>query len=224
MSFDLPRSRRSLRFTGSVKALAAPDTKSPQGALGRERPKARPAGRPAARGGAGAVTTPAPQTRTARGDVYAVEVEPTPYVASRPSERAHRAERVTPEAPRSHASPARTTLPRAAMPSLADEAPTQTLDRDALGIPGLQPRSAPPPTTVDKTRVLPVPHFRSAEEALRAREPTVIVARADAGGGPFPLTFWLAVALLFGVVTYHYAPHAMTSLERAVGLLEAKAL
>ena len=43
MAFDLPRSPRSLRFTGSVRALSvAEEAKETPVALGRARPKAPP--------------------------------------------------------------------------------------------------------------------------------------------------------------------------------------
>lgn len=69
MAFDLPRSPRSLRFTGSVRALSKEEASAPPktaNGLGQARPKARPPAPP----GAG-LTTPSRLT-TMRGQMPSI--------------------------------------------------------------------------------------------------------------------------------------------------------
>lgn len=213
MSFELPRSPRSLRFTGSVRALAAspshePDEEGeeeeapepPRSALGQRRPKARP---PATR-------PPPPSVRPAR-DVYTAEVQPTPYFGARPSTRAERA-----ALPTMNGAPPSLRAP-VALSDVAlsdDDSPTQALERDPIGF---GPRPSPQRTSPN----LPVPGFRTAAQLDPSQSPTVIVPpRSSAATGPLPLPIWLLVALVAGIVSYHYAPVAFTSLERAFGLVD----
>lgn len=190
MSFDLPRRPVSLRFSGEVKALEP----APKNPLGRERPKTAP---------------PPPPVPVRAPDLYTVEIQPTPFVASRPSERA---ERVALPA----AIAAKSPEIRGQIQSLSDEdLVTEALDRGDLGLPSsvLSPRKSPN---------LPVPHFRSMEQAKAARDPTIIIAAEPTRGGPFSLTAWLLLAILMGVASYYGAPPIFTSLEHAAGLLEAQ--
>lgn len=216
MSFELPRSPRSLRFTGAVRALgASPESEAsdepatelpepPKSALGQRRPRPAPASmRPPPPS-----TRPPPPSIRPKRDVYAAEAQPTPYVGARPSTRAERA-----NLPTMNGAPPSL---RAPSPSLSDDdSPTQALERDAVGFP---PKTPAPPRTSPN---LPVPGFRTAAEVSPAAAPTVVIApRQPAGAGPLPLPVWLLVALVAGIVSYHYAPAAFTSLERAAGLTD----
>jgi len=183
MAFDLPRSPRSLRFTGSVRALSKEEAVTP--------PKTAP-----------------PKTappKTANGLGQARPKTPPPPVA-----------RLT--------TPTRLTTMRGPLPSIDDEdLDTLCLDRDALDIavlPDARLAKNLPPTAKDGPH-LPVPGFRSkAEVAKHCQEPTVVV-RAPRGGS-LPLGVWLFAAMIAGIVSFHFAPHAREGLEHAVRALDAR--
>ncbi len=189
MSIQLPRNQKELHFTGSVRALGPERPAAPSApALGRERPKGR----------ATNLSTP---TRAPVPDVYVAEIQPTPYFAARPSERAEAAH------------PARLLTARGQLASMDDDPPTEALDRDMI-----HASLFPVPRRADAAAPLnlPVPHFRSAAEA-RAHHatPTIVVPRRSSSGG-LPLSVWLIAALISGIVSYQVAPQALASLTQAV--------
>lgn len=202
MSIQLPRNQKELHFTGSVRALGPERPAASAPALGRERPKGR------------ATNLPTP-TRAPVPDVYVAEMQPTPYFAARPSERAEAAH------------PARLTTARGQLASMDDDPPTEALDRDIINA-SLSPvtrradaraGTAPLDSHAQHPRApvsLPVPHFRSAAEA-RAHHatPTIVVSRRSSSGG-LPLSVWLIAALISGIVSYQVAPQAVASLTQAV--------
>jgi hypothetical protein len=173
MSIQLPRSLKELHFTGSVKAL------------GQERPK-----------------SPPPPPKPVRSvDVYAVEMQPTPYVGARPSERAEAA------------NPIKLATSRGQLASMDEDILTEALDRDEIDkalfpVARRENASQPAPN-------LPVPHFRSAAEAkVHHAEPTIIITKAK--GGSLPLGVWLMAALAAGIVSYQLAPQAAASVSQIV--------
>jgi hypothetical protein len=208
MSFDLPRSPKGLRFTGSVRALA----------IGRERPARRqetapaapPSYRPQPQRQPYAQQTERQPRRTPR-DVYAAEVIPTPYVAA-----SHPAERAPTLAP---ARPATLRPARARMPSFDDEAQTMALDRDALAL-GLAQPSAPlePPR-----HGLPVPNFRPAVAgAVDSPGPQMVFTPAPpakASGPGLSLAVWVVAAVIAGMFSYRAAPEALDGIEHAAHAL-----
>ena len=182
MSIQLPRNLKELHFTGSVKALAPERPASP---LGQERPKAPP---------------PPPPKPVRSADVYAVDMQPTPYVGARPSERAEAAK------------PMKLATARGQLASMDEDILTEALDRDAIDavlfpVAKRANASQPPPN-------LPVPHFRSAEEAkAHHAEPTIIITKAKGG---LPLGMWLMAAVAAGIVSYQLAPQAAASVSQIV--------
>lgn len=183
MSIQLPRNLKELHFTGSVKALAP---ERPANALGQERPKAPP---------------PPPPRPVRSADVYVVDMQPTPYVGARPSERAEAAR------------PFELAAARGQLASMDEDLLTAALDRDQIDA-ALFPvakranASLPAPN-------LPVPHFRSAVEArAHHAEPTIIITKAKGGG--LPLGMWLMAAVAAGIVSYQLAPQAAASVSQIV--------
>ena len=141
MSIDLPHNQRALHFTGSVKALAP---ERPANALGQERPKGP---LPSPGRSIGAPLAPPPRS-TRTHDIYLSEAQPTPYVGSRPSERAEAAKKLT--------------TMRGQLASMDDDLLTDALDRNEIDaalfpIAKRENAGAPAPN-------LPVPGFRSAAE------------------------------------------------------------
>ena len=199
MSIDLPHNQRALHFTGSVKALAP---ERPANALGQERPKG-----PLPSPGRSIGVPLAPPPRSVRAnDVYLSEARPTPYVGSRPSERAEAAKKLT--------------TMRGQLASMDDDLLTDALDRNEIDaalfpIAKRENAGAPAPN-------LPVPGFRSAAEVQKQRTdaPAIIVPRAK--GGSLPLGVWIAMALIAGVVSFNFAPQAAESFSEAVRALEAR--
>ncbi len=179
MSIQLPRSLKELHFTGSVKAL------------GQVRPKSPP---------------PLPPPLPVRSaDLYAGDMQPTPYVGARPSERAEAAK------------PIKLATSRGQLASIDEERDedlrTEALDRDEIDkvlfpVARRENASQPAPN-------LPVPHFRSAAEAkAHHAEPTIIITKARGGG--LPLGVWLMAALAAGIVSYQLAPQAAASVTQIV--------
>ena len=183
MSIQLPRSLKELHFTGSVKALAPV---RPANALGQERPKGPP---------------PAPPKPIRSADVYAVEMQPTPYVGARPSERAEAAK------------PIKLATARGQLASMDEDLLTEALDREQIAaalfpVARRENASQPAPN-------LPVPHFRSAAEAhAHHAEPAIIVTKPR--GGSLPLGVWLMAAIAAGIVSYQLAPQAAASVSQIV--------
>jgi hypothetical protein len=208
MSFELPRAPVSLRFTGALKAL------------GQERPKVPPPS-PGRR-----VPPPLPKS----SDVYVQDVQPTPYVGSRPSERAERAALpVVVPPPLSAADQAAKRLAsldpkvstvRGQLASFDDDVQTLALDRDELGL-GLggikldQPAKPPAPN-------LPVPGFRSVEQVEQRSNPTVVRPRRPAASSSLSVTGWLCIAVIAAVVSYSFAPEVASGLEEAVRALSGR--
>jgi len=174
MSIQLPRSLKELHFTGSVKAL------------GQERPKAPP---------------PPPPKPVRSTDVYVADMQPTPYVGARPSERAEAAK------------PIKLATSRGQLASMDEDILTEALDRDEIDkalfpVARRENASQPAPN-------LPVPHFRSAAEAkAHHAEPTMIITKPK--GGSLPLGVWLMAALAAGIVSYQVAPQAAASVSQIV--------
>jgi hypothetical protein len=183
MSIQLPRNLKELHFTGSVKALAP---ERPANALGQERPKGPP---------------PPPPKPVRSTDVYAVDMEPTPYVGARPSERAEAAK------------PIKLATTRGQLASMDEDLLTDAIDRDQIEaalFPVARRANASEPAPN-----LPVPHFRSAAEAkAHHAEPTIIVAKRK--GGSLPLGVWLIAAIAAGIVSYQLAPQAAASVSQIV--------
>jgi len=197
MSIDLPRPDRPLHFTGSVKALAP---ERPANALGQERPKGPPPSPTRALG-------PPPPRSVRNGDVYIVDASRTPYVGSRPSERAEKV--------------AKANLPtvRGQLASMDEDLVTAAFDQDEIDA-ALFPiakranATSPPPN-------LPVPGFRSAKEAEQVQAiPSVIVKPVK--GGSLPLGVWLGIALIAAVVSFNLAPQAAESVTEVVRALESR--
>jgi hypothetical protein len=184
MSIQLPRNLKELHFTGSVKALAPV---RPSSALGQERPKS---------------PLPPPPKPVRSADVYAVDVQPTPYVGARPSERAEAAK------------PIKLATTRGQLASMDEDLLTEALDRDEIDA-ALFPvarranASLPAPN-------LPVPHFRSAAEAKAHHAEPAIIVRKQPQGGNLPLGMWLMAALAAGIVAYQLAPQAAASVSELV--------
>lgn len=226
MSFDLPRRPVSLRFTGEVKALAPPEPRE-RNALGQTRPKAAPSSRSVPRPATPVGPPPLPQRRA---DVYAVEMQPTPYVGSRPSERAEAA--IAAHLPAALA--AKSPEIRVQLSSISDDDHvTEALDRGELGLPSVMrngqrapaaPPSAPPSELSPAPKPNPWAHQRPADAAPAAPEKAAILppsALAVASrGGPLSLPAWIAIAIMAGIVSYTFAPAAFSSIERATGLVE----
>lgn len=195
MSIQLPRSPRELHFTGSVRSLAP---ERPASELGRERPKKAPPP-PLSR------SVPPPARRVRGGDVYAVDVQPTP---ARSNERAGAAP------PVSRAKKLETM--RGPLVSVDEEdIQTQALDRDEIDA-ALFPiarRANPHPAPN-----LPVPHFRSAAEAKahHARPALVAPRPAARDRSGLPLSVWLVAAMIAGIVSYNFAPQALETVAQAV--------
>ncbi len=192
MSIQLPRNQKGLHFTGSVRALGPERPTEPgerlASPLGRERPK-------------GPLPT---HFRTPAPDIYVAEMQPTPYVAARPSERAEAAQ------------PFRLTTSRGPLAEADDDQLTEALDRDiinaALFPVAHRPNGAAAPLN------LPVPHFRSAAQARAQHAPAAnVIARAStSSAGSLPLSVWLIAALISGIVSYQVAPQAAASISQAV--------
>ncbi|MBS2015761.1 MAG: hypothetical protein JST00_22935 [Deltaproteobacteria bacterium] len=222
MSFNLPRRPVSLRFTGELKALDPPDPKEAN-ALGQTRPKAPPTNRSVPRSPA---PPPLPQRKA---DVYAVEMQPTPYVGSRPSERAEAATLLP------AALAAKSPEIRVQLSSMSDHE-TEALDRGELGLPSVlrsppEPSvsvelAPPPPSSPPPPKPNPWAHHRSADAPPPPPEKAAIATpRAQASraaGGPLSLSAWIAIAIMAGIVSYTFAPAAFTSIERATGLVETR--
>ncbi|MBX3189914.1 MAG: hypothetical protein KF819_23005 [Labilithrix sp.] len=189
MSFELPRRPVSLRFTGEVKSLGKERPKSPPPLPGRSVP-----------------ASPAPPPPV---DVY-IQEAPTPYVGSRPSERAERVAAsaipvedgaVTPVA----------TRPRLA--SFDDDVQTLAFDRDDVGL--------GPPKSRGPGPNLPVPGFRSADQVAR-NEPTVVVRAQPERTASLTFVGWLCVAFIAATLSYHFAPEARSGIEEAVRVLAGR--
>jgi hypothetical protein len=134
--------------------------------------------------------------------VYAVEMQPTPYVGARPSERAEAAK------------PLKLATSRGRLASMDEDILTEALDRDEIDkalfpVARRENASKPAPN-------LPVPHFRSAAEAKAQHvEPTIVITKARAGGS-LPLGVWLMAAVAAGIVSYQVAPQAAASVSQIV--------
>lgn len=206
MSIQLPRSLKELHFTGSVKALAPV---RPANALGQERPKGPPPPPPIRATSSRPTGVVAPPPKPVRStDVYAVDMQPTPYVGARPSERAEAAK------------PMKLATTRGQLASMDEDLLTDAIDRDQIDA-ALFPiakranASQPAPN-------LPVPHFRSAAEAkAHHAEPTIVAAQSR--GGSLPLGVWLMAALAAGIVAYQLAPQAAASVSQIVRSYERAA-
>lgn len=218
MSFDLPRKAVSLRFTGEVKALA-PEPKE-KNALGQTRPKAPVTNRSVPR------TVPPPLPPPERKpDLYTVEMQPTPFVGSRPSERAEAVAALLPSA-----IAAKSPEIRVQLTSISDDDHiTEALDRGELGLPSVMRKdagaeAAPPSAPAPKPN--PWSHVRSADQAPPPPEKAALLAQKSGEtatrGGPLSLAAWIVVAIMAGIVSYTFAPSAFSSLERATGLVETR--
>jgi len=199
MSIQLPRSLKELHFTGSVRALGP---ERPANALGQERPKAPPPPPPARPGSSRPTGVVAPPPKPVRStDVYNVDMQPTPYVGARPSERAEAAK------------PTKLATTRGQLASMDEDLLTDAIDRDQIDaalFPVAKRANASQPAPN-----LPVPHFRSVAEAkAHHAEPTIIVPKAK--GGSLPLGVWLMAALAAGIVAYQLAPQAAASVSQIV--------
>lgn len=69
---------------------------------------------------------------------------------------------------------------------------------------------------------LPVPGFRSVEEAKAQLLAPRIVMAAPAKGGALPLGVWLMAALVAGILSFHFAPEARDGLESGVRALDSR--
>lgn len=192
MAFDLPRSPRSLRFTGSVRALAKEKGEVPgPSALGRARPNAGP---PVSK------RSPplAPPARSVRGRSLPVPIAnvttPTRLTTMR-GQMASIDDDVT------------ECLDRDAL--------------DIAQLPDARQGKSPPGDPRTGAPNLPVPGFRSkAEVAQQHREPSVIVP--ERRGGSLPLGVWLFAAMIAGIVSFHFAPQARDSFQEAIRALDSR--
>jgi hypothetical protein len=115
--------------------------------------------------------------------------------------------------------PTRLTTMRGQVASMDEDIVTEALDRDALDaalFPVAKRESAAKPSPN-----LPVPHFRSVEEAKAHHATPVIIATKPAGGS-LPLGVWLMAALVLGILSFNFAPDARSSLEEAVRALDSR--
>ncbi len=69
---------------------------------------------------------------------------------------------------------------------------------------------------------LPVPHFRSAEEARAHHATPRVIVAAKHKSGSLPLGVWLMAALVAGILSFHFAPEARDGVESAMRALEAR--
>lgn len=227
MSFDLPRKAVSLRFTGEVKALE-PEPKNP---LGQTRPKAPPTNRSVPRTQPPTVPPPPatarneiapPAVPVRKPDLYTVEMQPTPFVGSRPSERAEAVAALLPAA-----IAAKSPEIRVQLTSISDDDHiTEALDRGELGLPSVMRKGAEEaPPSAPAPKINPWSHVRSADQAPPPPERTAILAQKEKSaskGGPLSMTAWVLVAIMAGIVSYTFAPAAFSSLEKATGLVETR--
>jgi hypothetical protein len=217
MSFDLPRSAKSLRFSGEAKSLAPKSEDAPT--LGRPRVR-KPTPVPR-------VITPTPSGERLRQDyepyepsavsqrtgpqpmssraAYSQRGAPYSQPAPMPFSQRTGPQPLSQRPPVSH----RTGPVRRAFGdhSIADESPTMAMDHDARDVlPGSRaPKAAP-------SRVAPIPHFRQGGP-LPALSPepisTLSPAPQRSPSGGVPLTAWLIAAVLIGVASFFLAPHLL---------------
>jgi len=110
--------------------------------------------------------------------------------------------------------------PRDPMGSMDEDILTEALDRAEINA-ALFPIARRPDSDKPSPN-LPVPGFRSVEEARAQLAPPRIVVAAPAKGGAVPLGVWLMAALVAGILSFHFAPDARDGLESAVRALETR--
>lgn len=193
MAFDLPRSPRSLRFTGSVRALSKEEGEVPgAGALGRARPNAGP---PVAQR-----SLPLqPPTRGARRGAPPVPIAnvttPTRLTTMRGQVASLDEDCIT------------ECLDRDAL--------------DIAQLPDARQGKAPPSDLRTGAPNLPIPGFRSKEEVAQHNHEPSVIARPTKGG-TLPLGVWLFAAMIAGIVSFHFAPQARESFQEAVRALDSR--
>ncbi len=115
--------------------------------------------------------------------------------------------------------PLRLTTARGHLASMDEDLVTEALDRDEINaalfpIARRENASQPAPN-------LPVPNFRSAEEAkAHHAEPKIIHKKPT--GGTLPLGVWLMAALVAGIVSFQLAPQAAETVSGALRALESR--
>ncbi len=188
MAFDLPRSPRSIRFTGSVRAISNDEAEEAPApfALGRARPNAGPpiaqrslplAAPPRSMRGAppvpvNRVTTPTRLT-TMRGSLVSIDEDVITQCLDRDA-------------------------------------------LEIAQLPDARRGKSPPSDLRTGAPNLPVPHFRSREEVAQHHHEPTIVVRPSAKSGTLPLGVWLFAAMIAGVVSFHFAPQARESFQEAL--------
>lgn len=110
--------------------------------------------------------------------------------------------------------------PRDPIGSMDEDILTEALDRVEINA-ALFPIARRPESDKPSPN-LPVPGFRSVEEArAQLAAPRIIVA-AQPKGGSLPLGVWLMAALVAGILSFHFAPDARDSVESAVRALDSR--
>lgn len=234
MSFDLPRRPVSLRFTGEMKALD-PKPKESGNGLGQTRPKAPPPSRAVPRSvpppPKSVAPPPLPQRKP---DAYVADMQPTPYVGGRPSERAELVAAMLPAAIAAKAPEMRVQLSSIS----DDDRETEALDRGEMGLPSVMRSGAGganAPASVNAGANLeilppaakpnPWAHQRAPDSAPPPPEKAAVIPPKPVemtAGGPLSWPAWIAIAIMAAIASYTFAPAAFTSIERATGLLEPR--
>lgn len=97
---------------------------------------------------------------------------------------------------------------------------TQALDREELNA-ALFP-VARRPNAAQPSPNLPVPHFRSAEEAKAHYATPAVRVKPKPGAGSLPLNLWLVAAIVAGIVSYNLAPRAVDNVAHAMRAFERR--
>lgn len=229
MSFDLPRRPVSLRFTGEMKALE-PKPKESGNGLGQTRPKAPPPSRAVPKSipppPKSVAPPPLPQRKP---DAYVADMQPTPYVGGRPSERAELVAAMLPAA-----IAAKSPEIRVQLSSISDDdRETEALDRGELGLPSVMRGGAGTNAPVNAAANLeiippaqkpnPWAHQRAPDSAPPPPEKAAVAPPKPVeltAGGPLSWPAWIAIAIMAAIASYTFAPAAFSSIERATGLLD----
>jgi len=229
MSFDLPRRPVSLRFTGEMKALE-PKPKESGNGLGQTRPKAPPPSRAVPKSIPPPPKSVAPPPLPQRTpDAYVADMQPTPYVGGRPSERAELVAAMLPAA-----IAAKSPEIRVQLSSISDDdRETEALDRGELGLPSVMRGGAgtnAPVSAAANLEIIPPAqkpnpwaHQRAPDSAPPPPEKAAVAPPKPVeltAGGPLSWPAWIAIAIMAAIASYTFAPAAFSSIERATGLLD----
>lgn len=171
----------------------------------------------------------APPVPQRKPDAYVADMQPTPYVGSRPSERAELVASMLPAALAAKSPEIRVQL--SSIPD--DDRETEALDRGELGLPSVMRAGAganAPLNAGANVEILPPvakanpwAHQRAPDSAPPPPERAAVAPPKPVeltAGGPLSWPAWIAIAIMAAIASYTFAPAAFSSIERATGLLD----